>query len=307
MSSDSRQAPLRGVWTAILTPLESDGRVAHDLLASHARDLFSRGIDGITLFGTTGEGQSFSVAERREALERLLAAGIAPARVTVGTGCAALPDTAELTRHAAGLGVAAVLALPPFFWHAPGDEGVYAAYARLIGLLGGTKVRLLVYHIPQVTGVPVPPSVVARLAAAFPDVVAGVKDSSGDWDNTAALLKISPRLAILVGHEPYLPRAVKSGAVGTICGLGNYRPELIRRLHDAAGRPEEAALVAVTEKLVALVTGVPFVPAIKSLMAEATGEPRWMNVREPLLPPAEAERRRLGAAAKAFDLEARAA
>jgi 4-hydroxy-tetrahydrodipicolinate synthase len=307
MPTASSQAPLRGVWTAILTPQESDGRVAHDLLASHASDLFARGIDGITLFGTTGEGQSFSVAERKEALERLLKAGIAPSKVTVGTGCAALPDTAELTRHAAGLGVAGVLALPPFFWHEPGDDGVFAAYARLIALLGGARVRLLIYHIPQVTRVPVPPAVVARLASAFPGVVAGIKDSSGDWDNTAALLKISPRIAVFVGHEPFLPRAIKAGAVGTICGLGNYKPELIRRLHDAAGKPHEAGLIAVVDKLVDLVTGVPFVPAIKSLMAEATGEPRWMHVREPLLQPAEAERRRLGAAAKAFDLAAKAA
>ena len=306
MTQASSQAPIRGVWSASLTPLESDGRIAHDLLAKHCRDLFARGCAGITLFGTTGEGQSFSVAERKDALERLLAAGISPAQVTVGTGCAALPDTAELTRHAAGLGVAGVLALPPFFWREPGDEGVYAAFAKLVELIGGTKTRLLLYHIPQVTGVPVPPAVVARLAKEFPGLVAGVKDSSGNWDNTVALLKI-PGLTILVGHEPYLPRAIKAGAAGTICGLGNYRPELIRRLHDSAGKAEEGRLVEVVNKLVQLVTGVPFVPAIKTLMAAESGEQRWLNVRAPLLAPPEAERRRLISAAQSFDAEAKAA
>ena len=307
MTASSSQAPFRGVWPAALTPLEADGRIAHELFARHCRDMFARGCAGTAIFGTTGEGQSFTVAERKEALERLLAAGISPGQVAVGTGCAALPDTAELTRHAANLGVAGVLALPPFFWREPGDDGVYAAYAKLIELIGTAKTKVILYHIPQVTGVPVPPAVVGRLAAAFPGVIAGVKDSSGDWDNTVALLKLGAGLSILVGHEPYLPRALKAGAVGTICGLGNYRPELIRRLHDSAGKPEEARLVDVVNKLVALVTGVPFVPAIKSLMAAESGEGRWLNVRAPLLPTAEAEKRRLLAAARSFDAEAKAA
>jgi 4-hydroxy-tetrahydrodipicolinate synthase len=307
MIRSSARAPIRGVWSAVLTPLESDGRIAHDLLARHCCDLLARGCAGVTLFGTTGEGQSLSVAERKEALERLLAAGLAPAQVTVGTGCAALPDTAELTRHAAGLGVAAALVLPPFFWREPGDEGVHAAFAALIECLGDTRIPLILYHIPQVTGVPVPPAVVGRLARAFPGIVAGVKDSSGDWDNTVALLAAAPGLAILVGHEPYLPRALAAGAVGTICGLGNVRPELIRRLHDSTGTADESRLVAVVDKLADLVTGVPFVPAIKALMAAETGEARWLNVRPPLLVPGEAERRRLIAAARSFDAAAKAA
>jgi len=307
MTVSSTQAPILGVWPAALTPLETDGRIAHDLLARHCRAMFAGGCAGAAIFGTSGEGQSFSVAERKEALERLLAAGISPDQIIVGTGCAALPDTAELTRHAAGLGVAGVLALPPFFWRQPGDDGVYAAYAKLVELLGNVKTRIILYHIPQVTDVPVPPSVVGRLAKAFPGVIAGVKDSSGDWDNTAALLKIGLGLTILVGHEPPLPRALKAGAAGTICGLGNYRPELLRRLNDSAGKPEERGLVEVIGKLAALVTDVPFVPAIKSLMAADSGDLRWLNVRAPLIPPSEAERKRLLAAARAFDAEAKAA
>jgi len=307
MNASPSQTAIRGVWPAALTPLEADGRIAHDLFAKHCRTMFAGGCAGTAIFGTTGEGQSFSVAERKEALERLLAAGIPPAQIVVGTGCAALPDTAELTRHAAELGVAGVLALPPFFWRQPGDDGVYAAYAKLVELLAGVKTRIILYHIPQVTGVPVPPAVVGRLAKQFPGVIAGVKDSSGDWENTAALLKIARDLTILVGHEPFLPRALKAGAAGTICGLGNYRPALLRRLNDSAGRPEEARLVDVIGKLAALVTDVPFVPAMKALMAAESGEARWLNVRTPLLPPSEAERSRLLAAARSFDAEAKAA
>ena len=299
--------PLRGVWTAVLTPLEVDGRVAYDVLVAHCQSLFARGIDGVTLFGTTGEGQSFTVIERRQALEQLLAAGIPTDRVIVGTGCAALAETAELSRHAAAFGVAGILALPPFFFKSLSDDGVYAAFASLCDMLKGVRTQMILYHIPQVSAVAVAPAVVARLARSYPGLIAGVKDSSGDWENTASLLKLTPDLAIMVGHEPYLPRLLKAGGVGTICGIANYRPDLIRRLYDSAGKPEETTLVSVVEKVCSLVTGVPFVPALKALMAEQTGEKRWLNVRPPLTIPDVAELQRLVSAAKTLDGEVQAA
>ncbi len=298
---------LRGVWTAIMTPLESDGRIAHDLLSAHCRWLFSKGVDGVTLFGTSGEGQSFSMDERREALEQLLASGIPAAKVTVGTATAALAETAALTRHAAALGVAGALVLPPFFFKGVSDDGVYDSFAKLCDMLKGVKTRLVLYHIPQVSAVNVAPKVVARLAKAYPDLIAGVKDSSGDWDNTAEMLKLSPQLAIMVGHEPYIPLLLRSGGVGTICGVANVRPDLIRRLHDSAGKPNEAALVDAVTKICTLVTDVPFVPAIKALIADQSGDKRWLNVRPPLVAASEAECRRLVAAVKALDAGALAA
>jgi len=307
MTTASPLPALRGVWTAILTPLEADGRVARDLLVAHCNALFAQGVDGVTLFGTTGEGQSFTVEERREALEGLLAGGIPAARVTVGTGCAALGDTVALSRHAAAMGVAGVLVLPPFFFKGVSDDGVYASFAQVAQGLAGIRTRMILYHIPQVTSVGVSPAVVARLAKAFPGLISGVKDSSGDWDNTAAMLKLTPDLGIMVGHEPFLPRLLTAGGTGTICGIANYRPDLIRRLHDAAGKPEEAGLIDTVKKVCGLVTGVPFVAALKTLMADKTGDKRWLTVRAPLVTPDEAEQRRLVAAAKALDGEALAA
>ncbi len=299
--------PFRGVWTAIMTPLEPDGRIAYDLLSAHCRWLFSKGVDGVTLFGTSGEGQSFSMDERREALEQLLASGIPAAKVSVGTATSALAETAALTRHAAALGVAGALVLPPFFFKGVSDDGVYESFARLCEMLKGVKTRLVLYHIPQVSAVNVAPKVVARLAKAYPDLIAGVKDSSGDWDNTAEMLKLSPQLAIMVGHEPYVPRLLKAGGTGTICGVANVRPDLIRRLHDAAGKPDEAALVDAVTKICTLVTDVPFVPAIKALIADQSGDDRWLNVRPPLVASSAAERKRLVAAVKALDPGALAA
>ena len=142
---------IRGVWCATLTPLDASGAPDARVLAAHVERLFAAGVDGIALFGTTGEGQSFSVAQRRRGLDALLAAGIPPQRVVAGTGCAAIADTIELTRHAVGAGCAGALVLPPFFFKGLSEEGIYASYARLIEGVADARLRLYLYHIPQVT------------------------------------------------------------------------------------------------------------------------------------------------------------
>src|SRR5690348_11047612 len=180
--------PLRGVWCATLTPLASDRRPDHERLAAHVRRIFAAGVDGIALFGTTGEGQSFSTAERRAGLEALLAAGIDPARVLAGTGCAALPETIELTRHAVTCGCAGALVLPPFFFKDVSPEGVYASYARIADEVADARLRLYLYHIPQVTGVPITDEAIARLERAYPTLVAGVKDSECNLEHSLRLL-----------------------------------------------------------------------------------------------------------------------
>ena len=198
-------APVRGLWCATLTPLDASGGVDHGLLVAHARSLLAQGVDGVAPFGTTGEGQSFSMAERIAGIEALLAAGIGPERVVAATGCAALPETVALTRHGARAGCAACLVLPPFFWKDATDDGLFTWYAKVIDAVGDPSLRIYLYHIPQVSGTPLSVDLVERLAGAFPGVIAGVKDSAGDWSNTAALLARVPQLAILVGHEPHLP------------------------------------------------------------------------------------------------------
>ena len=127
------------------------------------------------------------------------------AKVLPGTGCASLPETIALTRHAVAAGCVACLVLPPFFWKAPTDDGLFAWYSRLIEGVADDRLRLFLYHLPQISQVPLSVDLVARLASAFPGVIAGVKDSAGDWSHTAALLARLPQLAIVIGHEPHLP------------------------------------------------------------------------------------------------------
>ncbi|MFO1310943.1 MAG: dihydrodipicolinate synthase family protein [Burkholderiales bacterium] len=276
-----------GLWCATLTPLAESGAIDHARFAAHVQWLLSQGVRGIAPFGTTGEGQSFSVDERRQGLDALLSA-IPSRRVLPGTGCASLEDTIALTRHATQAGCIASLVLPPFFWKGPSDEGLYAWYARLIDGVNDPRLRIFLYHLPQVSSVPLSIDLVARLAHDFPGTIAGIKDSQGSWDNTAALLARVPQLAIVIGHEPDLPRLVAAGGAGTICGVANAYPHLVQALLAADASADTRARIA---KFVEILFMQPFLPAFKSIVADRTGDARWCDVRPPLVPLSEAQRR----------------
>lgn len=283
----------RGVWCATLTPQDERGAIDTLRLAAHVKRLFAAGIDGIALFGTTGEGQSFALRERRDGLEALIAAGVDPRRVLAGTGCAALPETIELTRHAVACGCAGALVLPPFFFKGVSDDGVYASYSRIVEGVGDDRLRLYLYHIPQVTGVPVSIDVIGRLAAAFPSTVAGIKDSSCDLDHEQALLRRFPNLDIFVGFEPHLLAAVAAGGAGTICGIANLYPRALRRLFDATDEAARRAELDRIGRLVALLDGYPLMPAFKAIQASIAADDGWLAVREPLVALDEGARRSL--------------
>jgi len=272
--------PVSGLWCALLTPLDGEGGVDHVRLARHAASLLAQGVDGVAPFGTTGEGQSFSLAEREAGLDALLAAGIPAARIVAATGCAALTETVALTRHGVAAGCAACLVLPPFFFKDLSDEGLYAWYARVIEAVADPRLRVLLYHIPQVTGVAFSPALVERLATAFPDVIVGVKDSGGDWANTAALLQRFPQLAIFAGHEPHLPRLMRAGGAGTICGVANVLPGLVRALLSPTVTAEDEARI---RAFLDIVFRYPLLPAFKCIVAERSGDPGWRAVRPPLV------------------------
>lgn len=169
----------RGAWPALLTPLDAQLRIDHDKFAAHAQERLANGCMGVTLFGTTGEGPSFSVAERREALTMMIARGVPAERIMVSTSCAALPETLDLTRHAVDAGVHGCLMLPPFFLKGVSDEGILACYEQVLAGMPAQDWRLYLYHIPQVAAVGLSHAVIGRLIERH-RVIAGIKDSACD-------------------------------------------------------------------------------------------------------------------------------
>ncbi|HYZ64844.1 MAG TPA: dihydrodipicolinate synthase family protein [Acetobacteraceae bacterium] len=268
---------IEGLWAALATPVRADGAVDEALLVRHSRWLLEQGCDGLVPFGTTGEGTSFAAAERLGAVEALLAAGIGSERIALGVGCPAVPDTVALCRGALGLGLQHVLTLPPYFFRDAPEEGIEDAFASVLDGVGDARLRMTLYNIPQVAGIGVPPAVVARLRARYGLQIAGVKDSSADFDQLLAFRAAAPDVAVTTGSEPDIARAMAAGGTGTICGMVNVTPLLVRAMFvdkDAAGPMRRAC---------ALING-PFVALLKSILAAQTGEPGWSHVRPPLRP-----------------------
>lgn len=274
-----------GVNCAAATPLNADLTPDLVLFAEHCRRLLDEGCHGIALLGTTGEANSFSVAERMRILEAALQAGIAPDRLIPGTGVAAGPETVELTRHALGCGVARVVMLPPYYYKGVSDEGLFAAYARVIEGVDDGRLRIVLYHIPQMSGVPLGRGLVARLLAAFPGIVIGIKDSSGDLANMQALAAAHPGFAVLAGADPLMLPLLRAGGAGCITATSNLIADSLRRVFDhvdddAEIEPAQARIAAWRS----LTGAYAQIPTVKAMLALKTGNAGWMRVRPPLVP-----------------------
>ncbi|WP_228259620.1 dihydrodipicolinate synthase family protein [Siculibacillus lacustris] len=265
-----------GVSAALTTPFAADGTIAVATLVAHARSCLDRGCDSVTLFGTTGEGASIGEAERAAVFDAFAAGGIPADRIVCGVAAAAWPDAAAQARDGLARGCRAVLIPPPFYFKNPSLDGLAAWYGALIGALGADARDVILYHIPSVTAVPLPLELILRLARDFPRAVAAVKDSGGVWADTEALLAARGDLAILVGDERDLARAVRLGAVGAISGMANLRPDRLRAMVDL-GRDDPGMV-----ELVRALLAHPVTPAVKALVAHMTGDAAWGRTRPPL-------------------------
>ncbi|MGY3237461.1 4-hydroxy-tetrahydrodipicolinate synthase [Bradyrhizobium sp. USDA 4448] len=268
---------IRGFWVASATPLAADGSVDSAKLAGHAKQLFSKGVDGVVLFGTTGEGTSFNVTERVATIEAVLKAGVPAERIGVGGGFPAISDSIALTRAALGLGLRHVLILPPYFDRSVTAEGIEDAFAAIIDGATDDRLRAYLYHIPQISGVAIPTTVAANLRKRYGKVLAGLKDSSGDFKQFQAFRAAAPELAITVGNETDIARAIAGGGAGTICGMANITPELVKAIID--GKDVEARMQAAVD---IVVKSASFLTTLKAILAAQTGDAGWLRVRPPL-------------------------
>jgi len=274
--------PAPQVLAASLTPLTADKSIAHDRFAGHVKSLLENGCDGVLLFGTTGEANSFTVGERRAALESLLEAGVAPSTLMVGTGCCALPDTLSLTRHALELGVHRVLVLPPFYYKNVSEDGLFNTFATLIEQLDNPALRLYLYHFPKMAVVSFTPELIARLAERFPEQLAGIKDSTGNKEHTMMLNSRFPSLEVFAGSEMFLLDYLRAGGAGCISATTNLTAGLaaaVRNHYQSTNAEfEQQQLSAVR----AVFERYPVIGALKGLLAMQTGESAWQNLRLPL-------------------------
>jgi len=286
--------PLRGVLSPVLTPFNSDLSPAAPRFIKHCRWLLDQGV-GLAIFGTNSEANSLSVQEKRGLLDALLDAGLPAHRMVPGTGTCALPDTIELSRHAVKAGCAGVLMLPPFYYKGVSDEGLFRSYAKVIEAVGDARLRIYLYHIPPVSQVAISLNLIDRLLKAYPGAIAGVKDSSGDWNNTAAMLKqFQPQgFDVFAGTETVLLQTMRGGGAGCITATGNVNPTAILRLYKTWQNPDADAQQQALNDTRAIFQKLPIIPAMKAAIAWKSGDEAWATVRPPLVELTDTQRRQL--------------
>ena len=284
-----------GLSVALATPFAEDRSIDLPRLVAHGRQSLADGCNSLTVFGTTGEGASLGLNERNRALGALVGGGVDPkTQLVVGIAASSVEDAIAQGRAALMLGCPSFLLAPPFYFKGAGDEGLFDWFAAVLMGLGPKASNVILYHIPQVTSVGLSMALVDRLKKAFPQQVTGVKDSSGDWANSQALLKQHSELHILIGDERLLAKAMNLGASGTICGLANIAPDLMQAPLNGIEEPRIAEII---EHLVPFA----FTAACKALVGHRRKDPvAWSRMRAPLKSLGEADCVKLFAAIDAI-------
>jgi 4-hydroxy-tetrahydrodipicolinate synthase len=262
-------------------------------LVKHSRTLLSDGAHGLALLGTTSEANSLTLDERRRVIDDHLEGGIEAERLLPGTGACAIDDAVALTRHAAEIGAAGVLLLPPFYYKKVTDDGLFNFVSAVIERCGASVPRVLLYHIPPIASVGWSLELIGRLRQAYPDVIVGMKDSSGDFDHTKRMIEAFPGFAVFPGAEVNAAKAMQAGAAGCISASANINAFGIRRLLDGWRRPEADRLQAELNEVRKAVESRVMIPALKAVLAARYDDPAWLTVRPPLMKISDASRAEL--------------
>ncbi len=279
-------ADISGLWPALLMPVGADGTLDSPRALAHAQRMLAAGCDGVTLFGTTGEGPAFTLTERKELLERMLGSGVRSDQIIVTTTALALGDVIELGRHASRLGVHRQMFMPPFFFNQPRDAGVIEAVSQVIRGISDDGLKLLLYHFPVMSTYGFSQDAIRALVLRFPGQVVGAKDSSCDLAHSLEWAKAFPELSILVGAEHHLAEVMQVGGSGSINGLANVAPRLMARVVKAPDQVSamDSQLILDLLALLGVRPDMPFVGVYKMMLAEQLGDAQWLNMRAPLCP-----------------------
>jgi 4-hydroxy-tetrahydrodipicolinate synthase len=289
---------IRGVLAPVVTPFKADLSPDRQRFIAHCRWLLSQNC-GLAVFGTNSEANSLSMEERAMLLDELVAAGIDPARMMPGTGCCSIVETVKLTAQAVGHGCAGVLMLPPFYYKDVSEEGLYRYFSEVVQRVGDARLKIYLYHIPPVAVVGITTGLVERLLTAYPNAIAGMKDSSGDWNNTKMFLDAFVETAspaptaraartfdVFVGSESFLLANMRNGGVGTISATANVNPAAIHKLYTEwknQDAEEQQAKLNVVRAVFSNRKFPSMIAALKQAIAIYTDDSAWATVRPPLI------------------------
>ena len=288
---------IRGVLAPVVTPFKADLSPDCEQFIRHCQWLLSQNC-GLAVFGTNSEANSMSAEERMTLIDALVAAGIDPSRMMPGTGCCSITETVELTAHAVKHGCAGVLMLPPFYYKEVSEEGLYRYFSEVVQRVGDRRLKIYLYHIPPVAIVGITPKLVERLLKSYSNAIAGMKDSSGDWNNTKTFLDAfavrSARAArtfdVFVGSESFLLANMRNGGAGTISATANVNPAAIHKLYALASAVSadldleaQQARLNVVREVFSSRKFPSMIAALKQAIAICANDPEWTRVRPPLI------------------------
>jgi 4-hydroxy-tetrahydrodipicolinate synthase len=275
---------LTGVLSPVITPFKADLSPDPDRLMRQCRWLLSNDV-GLAVFGTNSEANSLAVDEKIELLDRLAAGGVDAARMMPGTGCCALTDSVRLTAHATQLGCGGVLMLPPFYYKGVSDDGLFRSFAEVIERVGDRRLRIYLYNIPPVSQVPITLSLIERLLETYPGIVAGAKDSSGDWVNTKAYIDnfAGEGFHVFPGSETFLLQGMRHGGAGCISATANVNPRAIARLFATWRAADSDTQQLRLNEIRSIFAKYPMIPGLKATIAHYSRDESWMTVRPPLM------------------------
>jgi 4-hydroxy-tetrahydrodipicolinate synthase len=278
------QAQPSGVYAAVLTPLTKDLEPDPALFVAQCRWLLDNGCDGLAPLGTTGEANSLTVEHRIMLIEAAAASGLPMTKFIPGAGSCALGDAVKVTRAAVKAGAAGALLLPPFYYKNPSEDGLFAFFSEVIQRVGDKRLKVYLYHFPQLSTVPITSALIARLMAAYPGTIAGLKDSSGDWSNTARILKEFPGFGVFSGSEEFLLANLRAGGAGCISASTNVTAPLARPVYLAwQDKTADELQKSLTEVRLVL-QSYPMQAALKQVCAVIQDKPQWLNILPPNRP-----------------------
>ncbi len=272
-----------GVWVPAATPFQADGQINRSLFVKHCQSLLAEGADGLAILGTTSEANSLSVSERLDMLHLLIDSGVNPEQLMPGTGSSSIVDSVQLTKAAVAAGCAGVLVLPPFYFKAVNDEALFAYFSELVERVGHRGLRAYLYHIPPLAQLGFGVDLIERLLKQYGPIIAGLKDSSGDFKNTRVIISEFPSLRVFPGSESFMLTGLRAGAVGCISATGNINAREIKRAYLGWQSSGADLLQAGITRRRQIVESFPLIPAVKAVLARRYSEPTWRSPRVPLM------------------------